>query len=436
MNVLLLTPNGREHALAVAYSKSPQVKKVIMIPGNGLTEQSSKKIKNYSSIDVWNFQKILEVCKKEQIDFVDVSQDDIIGAGYVDKFLKAGFKAFGPTQKAAQIEWDKAWARDFMKKYSLPIPEYEIFSNDKKAIQYVNACFHRNDKEVLFIKAAGLAGGKGVVRATNKEQALEAINEMKQFKKSGETFVIEHQLLGEEFSLFALCDGEHYKIIGCAQDHKTVYNNNTGPNTGGMGCVSNPQIITPKIQNEIEEKILKPFMKNMQQEGRPYVGVLYLGGMLTPKGPKIIEFNARWGDPEAEVLIPSIQNDYIEIVTAVINKKLEKLTIRLDKKKRVSIATCSFGYPKDYSSVNEKEIFGIDAVLKIKGVTLYGAGIKRIKKRFFAHGGRLFHVVAEGKDIIMARRLAYESLSMLYIEGNNMHYRTDIGWAELERKYL
>jgi phosphoribosylamine--glycine ligase len=429
MNILLLTGNGREHALAATYAKSKKVKKVIMIPGNGLTELSSPKIKNYPDIDVWNFKKIFEICKKEHIDLVDVSQDDIIAAGYVDKFTKAGIKTFGPTQKASQLEWDKAWAREFMKKYNLPIPTFETFTDSKKAITYIQ----KHPEQILFIKAAGLAAGKGVIKAENKKQAIDAIRDMKQFGKSGETFVIEQNLEGEEFSFFALCDGESYKILGAAQDHKTVYNHNQGLNTGGMGCVSNPEIITPKIIKEIEEKILKPLLSGMQKEERPYVGILYLGGMLTQTGVKIIEFNARLGDPEAEVLLPAFQNDYVDIIMAVLQKKLSQLKLVFDQKKRISIAGCAFGYPNDSTTVKGKEIFGIPDVVKIKGVTMFGAGIIKKGNRFWVNGGRIFHLTAEGKTIVDARALAYQGMSMVYIEGNNLHFRTDIGWKEMER---
>ena len=433
MNILLLTANGREHALACIYAKSKKVKKIIMIPGNGLTQ--GNKIKNYPDVAVEDFENILKICKKERIDFVDVSQDNLLAKGYVDHFIKEGIQTFGPMQKAAQIEWDKAWARDFMNKYGLPIPHFATFSETKKAITYVTDYYDNNPEiPVLFIKATGLAGGKGVIKAETKIQAIDGINAMKQFGASGKIFVIEHALVGKEFSFFALCDGKDYKSIGGALDNKTVYNKGIGPNTGGMGCSSHPTILTRKIIREIEEKIFKPFMKGMQKENRPYEGILYLGGMVTKKGVKIIEFNARWGDPEAEVLLPAIKNDYVDVVMAVVDKKLSKLHIQLDNKKRVSVAGCSFGYPDDYKKSIGKEIFGLPNVLKLKDVTVYGAGIDRKGKQFFANGGRIFHLVAQEKDIRNARRLAYESLSMIYVEGNNLHFRTDIGWQELERE--
>ncbi len=429
LNILVIGSNGREHALAVSYAKSKRVKKVIMTPGNGLTDFVNKKIKNYPNVSMMDFERIVDVCKKEKIDFIDVAQDDIIAAGFVDKFNKLGIAAFGPSQKAAQIEWDKEWARNFMKKYQLPIPKFRTFNDKKEAIKYVESL----PPQVLYVKASGLAAGKGAIRAENKKQAIEAIDSMSQFGKSGETFLIEEALVGEEFSLFAICDGGDYKIVSWAQDHKTVFDNDRGPNTGGMGCVAPASVVNKKVLKESEEKILKPFVKGMQKEGRMYCGVIYFGGMLTQNGVKIIEFNARWGDPEAEVILPGIKTDFLNIVEAVLLGKLKKLKVELDKKIRISVAGCSRGYPGDYSKVKGKEIFGLPKAMKLSGITIFGAGIKRKDGRFFANGGRIFHLVAEGKDIIEARKKAYQAMKLISIEGDNLHYRKDIGWRDMER---
>lgn len=429
MNVLVIGQNGREHALAVTYAKSKRVKKVVMTPGNGLTDFASPKIKNYPSVSMMDFKGILDVCKKENIDLVDVGQDDIIAAGYVDKLQKLGIRAFGPTQKASQLEWDKKWARNFMVKYGLPVPSYAAFTNEQKAIDYVN----HNEEQLFFIKATGLALGKGVIRATNRDEAAAAIKEMKKFGKAGETFLIEEGLIGEEFSLFALCDGENYKIVGWAQDHKTIYDGDKGPNTGGIGSVAPAGVVDRKILAEVESKIIKTIIKGMQKEGRPYKGVLYLGAILTQKGVKVIEFNARWGDPEAEVILPAIQTDYVDIVESVLAGKLKKLSIKLDSKVRISVAGCSRGYPGDYSQVKEKEVLGVKEAMKLPGITIFGSGIKREGTRFFANGGRVFYVVAQGENIIQARAKAYRAMSLMSIEGDNLHYRKDIGWRDVER---
>ena len=430
MNILVIGQNGREHALAAAYAKSKKVKKVIMTPGNGLTDFENQKIKNYPDIGMKDFDGIVEVCKKEKIDLVDVAQDDIIAAGYVDKLEKLGIPAFGPTQKASQLEWDKEWARDFMVKYDLPAPSFEVFTNQQKAIDYIRS----KPEQLFFVKATGLALGKGVIKATNRKQAFEAIKQMSRFGKSGERFLIEEGLVGEEFSLFAICDGETFVVTKSSQDHKTIFNADTGPNTGGVGSVAPAGVVTAKIQKEIEEKILKPALSGMKKEGRLYKGIFYLGGMVTHAGEvKIIEFNARWGDPEAEVIVPAIQTDYVDIVQAVMTQTLSKTKIVFDKKIRISVAGCSRGYPGDYSKVKGKEILGLLNASKLPGITVYGSVIKRKGSRFFVNGGRVFYVVAEGDTIIQARVRAYGAMEMIFIEGNNLHFRTDIGWRDVER---
>lgn len=429
MKVLIIGSGGREHALAQAYAKSKEVDQVIVAPGNDFMSFQNKKIQTLPKIGVFDFDAISAFAKEEHIDLVDVAQDDPLAAGLVDQLDYENIKTFGPSQNAAEIEWNKAWARIFMQKYGLPIPHYQYFSNEKEAIKYVNAL----PNQTLFIKAAGLAAGKGVVRADNKQEAEEAILSMKRFGKSGKTFLIEDALVGEEFSFFAICDGTNFVITKPAQDHKTVNDNDQGPNTGGMGCVAPALIVTEKIRKEIEEKIFKPFMKGMQQEARPFSGILYLGGMVTKNGVEIVEFNARWGDPEAEVILPSIQTDYLTIVQAVLDKKLINTKISFDNKTRISIAGCAKGYPQDYSAVKGKEIFGLEKAMKLPDISIFGAGITRKNNKFYVNGGRVFHLVAEGKDIQEARERAYDAMKQISIEGNNLHYRTDIGWRDLAR---
>lgn len=429
MNILIIGSWGREHALAQAYSKNKKVEKVFILPGNGLMDFKNSKLVPVSDIDVHNINKVLDFVKKQKIDFADISPEDFLEAGYVEKLQEIGIRVFGPTRKAAQIEWSKDWSRNFMKKYKLPIPTYTSFSHSESAIAYIKSL----PEQVFYIKASGLCGGKGAIRAENKKHAIEAIESMKQFGKSGETFLIEEALVGEEFSLFTICDGKTYVIAKAAQDHKTVFNADQGLNTGGMGCVSPTSVLNKKIFEEVEQKIVKPFLHGMQQEKRPYQGILYVGGMLTKRGVKIIEFNARWGSPEAEVIIPSIKGDYFNIAHAVTTQQLNNIRINFDNKVRVSVCGASRGYPGDYSVVKGKEIFGIKEAMRLPGITIFGAGIKREGKRFFASGGRIFHLVAEGHDIMQARKRAYEAMSMIYIEGNNLHYRTDIGWRDVER---
>lgn len=435
MNILIIGSGGREHVLANAYAKSKKVKKVFVAPGNPFIEFANRKAKIIPDTTTTNFEKIVSEIKKNKIDFVDVASDDPLAEGFVDKLSELGIRAFGPTKSASEIEWSKEWSRNFMKKHKLPAPKFKVFKNKKDAVSFINKSLENS----FFVKASGLALGKGAIRADSKMKAITAVNEMEKFGKAGETFLIEELLVGEEFSLFAVCDGSNYKILGSAQDHKTVYNADQGPNTGGMGCVSSPSIVSKNILKNVEKNILKPFMIGMKKEGRPYIGILYLGGMITRStgsgqaGVKIIEFNARWGDPEAEVLLPSIQTEYLTIVENALSGTIKNLKIKTDHLKRISIAGCSLGYPGDYSKVKGKEILGITKAAILPSVNIYGAGISKIQNKFTASGGRVFHLTAEGRTIIQARVRAYAAISMISIEGNNLHFRTDIGWRDVER---
>jgi phosphoribosylamine--glycine ligase len=429
MNILVIGSGGREHAIAEAYTKNKKVKKVIVAPGNDFMTTTSPKITTATNISVFDFDTIINLAKKEKVDLVDVAQDDPLAEGLIDALQKTGIRAFGPTRDQAEIEWNKKWSRDFMKKYKLPIPAYKSFSDGKKAIAYIQSL----TEQPLFIKAAGLAAGKGALRAENKKQAIDAIVAMKLFGKAGETFLIEECMSGEEFSLFAICDGNTYRLLGIAQDHKTRDNKDLGPNTGGMGCVAPTNAVTKSLVADVEKTIIKPFLAGMKKENRPYTGILYVGGMLTKRGVKMIEFNARWGDSEAEVILPSITSDYLTLVLSAIEKNLNKIVVKNDGNIRISISGASYGYPGDTSEIKGKKILGLDNAGAIEGVSLYGAGIKKYSKGFVANGGRIIHIVAAGKTIEEARKKGYAAMSQIYIEGNNLHYRTDIGWRELER---
>lgn len=430
MNILVVGSGGREHALAQAYARSRKVQKVYVAPGNGLVDVNSKKIFSLPNVRVNDIAAIVHVVKTHAINLVDIAMDEPIALGFVNTLREQGIAAFGPTKEAAEIEWNKVWARSFMSKYGLPIPRVKSFSEPSSAKQYVKAL----PEQVLYIKASGLAGGKGAVRANTKEEAYKAIEFMSQFGEAGKTFVIEECMIGEEFSLFALCDGKNYQIIGTAQDHKTVNNRDQGLNTGGMGCVSPTLVVNSSIIQQVKKTILTPFMKAMRSENRAYTGILYLGAMLTKDGVKIVEFNARWGDPEAQVIVPGIQTDYLKLVEYALAQKLSILKLQKDTYTRVSIAVASPQYPASSSASNGKEIFGIDNVLK-HDVELFGSGIKKADKKYLVNGGRILHVVGKSKTIIDARKNAYGAVSSLFVAGNNIHFRTDIGWRDVVRYY-
>lgn len=428
MKTLLITDaGGRGAALVDKYGQSNQVGKILVVPGNDLMQiNTTKEVITYPQLKTTSISEILEIIKKEKVDLVDVAQDNAVEAGVADEVFATGVLAFGSSKLSGQIEWDKAWARDFMKKYDIPSPLFYKFNNQEDGINFAK----ENPNKRWFIKAAGLAEGKGVIPGVNLDETINAINSMAKFGKSGETYLLEEWLEGEEFSAFALCDGEDFVYIGSAQDHKRVFDGDTGPNTGGMGCVSNPLIVTEDIKVQINE-IFTKVMEGMKKEKRPYKGVLYLGGMVVQGKVYVIEFNARWGDPEAEVILPSIKNDWYEVCNAVISGNLKNINLEIDKKVRVVVAVCSKGYPENYTEAKGKKITGIEEAART--VKVYGAGIKKLGEDFVVNGGRVLFLMAEGEDILEAREKVYSAISLINIDGNNMHFRKDIGWRDLER---
>ncbi len=426
--ILITDGGGRGAALVDKYGQSKFVKKILVIPGNDLMQVNTKRqVLTFPNLKTTSVKEILEIVKSEKVDLVDVAQDNAVQIGLVNELLKLGVQVVGPTKEAGQIEWDKAWSREFMKKYNIPSPEFHIFNSQKDGIDFAK----KNPKKKWFIKASGLAEGKGAIPGGSLEQTLSAIKQMNKFGGSGEKFLLEQWMEGEEFSAFALSDGESFKVVGFAQDHKRVFDGDTGPNTGGMGCVSNPLIVDQKIKSQVNE-IFQKTIEGMGKEGRLYKGVLYLGGMVVKGRVYIIEFNARWGDPEAQVIIPSIKNDFLKIADSIIFGKINKTKIEVDKKIRVVVAATAKGYPADYSSVKGKRVKGIGEALK-EGVKVYGAGIKRSGKNYVVNGGRVLYLVGEGKNIVDARKKAYKAMELINIEGDNLHYRSDIGWRDSER---
>lgn len=429
LTVLVIDGGGRGSTLVDKYSQSPLVKKIIAIPGNDLmTLNNSKPVKIYPELKTTSVSEIINICRQKKVDLVDVAQDNAIAVGLVDQLTKNGISVFGPTQKAGQLEWDKSWSRQFMKKYQLPIPEFHVFNNPKSGYQFLDSISDRP----WFIKASGLAEGKGVIPANNNSEAKSAISGMSHFGQSGQTYLLEEWLIGEEFSAFAVVDGSDFQLVGFAQDHKRVNDYDQGPNTGGMGCVSNPLIVDKKIKTQVKD-IFQKTVKGMVSENRPYQGILYLGGMVVGKKVYIIEFNCRWGDPEAQVIIPSIKNDLVKISFSVINHQLTSQKIKTDSKTRITVTAASRGYPIDYTTVKGKKLFGLKNILSSSQIKIFGAGIKISGDDLIANGGRLFYLVASGKNIIDARKKIYKELAGISVEGNNLHYRTDIGWRDVQR---
>lgn len=438
--VLVVDGGGRGAVLVDKYAQSEHVERVIAVPGNDLMKvNTDKSVKIYPQFKTTSVSKILEICKKEQVNLVDVAQDNAVEVGLVDELTKRGIPTVGPTRKAGQIEWDKAWAREFGKQRGIAQPFFKICLSEQEGIEFLRS----QPDQPWFVKAAFLAEGKGALPARNNQEAMERVREMERFKDAGRFFLIEKWLrgedgeAGEEFSTFIFSDGKHYKIVGSAQDHKRASNFDEGENTGGMGCSSPPLVLTAEIMQDVTIGIFDKAIEGLQEEGRPYKGVLYLGGMLIKENgtlsPYVIEFNARWGDPEAEVIVPSLVNDLFETSMAIANGDIRNLKLQTNNKARVVVAGASKGYPGDYSQVRGKQIYGLDEARKVNGVRFYSAAIKEDRGRHYANGGRLFYLVGEGETVIEARERAYEAISLAFIEGNNLHFRTDIGWRDVER---
>lgn len=437
--VLIVGGGGRETALVDSYAKSPHVERIIAVPGNDLMQMTTEKpVEIFPGVETTDVPRILDISRHESVNIVDVAQDNAVEAGVVDALEYAGIPTVGPTRAAGQIEWDKTWSREFGEKHELAQPSFKICLSQEEGLTYLD----EQPDQPWFIKAAFLAQGKGALPARNKKEAIERVLEMRDFGEAGSVFLIEKWLqsedgYAEEFSTYVFSDGKNYKLIGSAQDHKRAYNFDEGENTGGMGCSTPPLLLTPDLMAEVETNILERTLAGLQSEGRPYKGVLYLGGMVTKENgkikPSVIEFNARWGDPEAQVLLPGLVNDLYEVSMAIAQGNIQDLQIQMDGKARVVVTGASRGYPGNYDQVKGRQIHGLEQVKEMDGVKLYGAGVKKNGEKYIANGGRLFYIVGEGDSVIEARRKAYDAMSIVSIEGNNLHFRTDIGWRDVDR---
>ncbi len=435
--VAVIDGGGRGAALVDAYAKSPKVDEIIAIPGNDLMQINSEKpVQIFPDLKTTSKEEILKICQEFSVTLVDVAQDNAVEAGVSDLLRQNGFKVVGASKDAGRLEWDKAWSRNFMVQYGLPVPQYKVCHSEEEGLNFIRS----QTDHPWFIKASGLAEGKGVIPARNNQHAEEAIRQMSKFGEAGKTFLIEQALVGEEFSAFAISDSEGFQLLGAAQDHKRIDDGDIGPNTGGMGCATPPLAVNENIKMQIEDIFRKTF-DGLKKEGLTYQGVLYLGGMIVSEGDQekvyIIEYNCRWGDPEVECILPGILNDWFEVGIAVDQNKLDQIKIQTDGKARIVIASASLGYPENYSEVKGREISGLDLIIKAQDIKVYGAGVKRAGDKYLAHGGRLFYVVAEGDDVIKAREIAYKILKKVSIEGdkgeNMIHYRSDIGYRDVRR---
>lgn len=454
LTVMVVDHSARAHAVADAYLRDPIVGQVILTAGNDFVKAANKTGKD---VLVLNNAKhddpasVLLAAQKYRPDLVDVCQDDALANGTVDLLRDHAFYVLGPTQAASRLEWDKQWSREFMKRHNIPHPHFEVFQSTvesdlgKVPYRHIQDFYLKHPDALLFIKAAGLCGGKGAIPARNKEEAFDAIRAMKSFGTAGKNYLVEEGMVGEEASIYSFVDGRNFKTVAAAQDHKCRDNYDLGPNTGGMGAVAPAGVITPELSKIIDDTIIRPAVEGMAEEGHPYVGVLYTGVMITKDGPKVVEFNSRWGAPEAEVVVPGILTPMSDIAYACIEGDLNGIDIEQDGKARVCVVAASRGYPdsKEVAKVKGKRIFGLDEVLdgasvKLHGVGLvdikvFGAGIKVEDGKFYANGGRLCSVVGEHSSMRYARAAALSAMGLLSVEGNNLQYRIDIGHRDVER---
>ncbi|HOQ37658.1 MAG TPA: phosphoribosylamine--glycine ligase [Acetivibrio sp.] len=417
MKVLVVGSGGREHALVWKIAQSSLVEELYCAPGNG----GISAIAQCVPIKAMDIEGIVKFSKEKQMDMVVVAPDDPLAAGMVDALEEAGIRAFGPNKAAAVIESSKSFAKELMKKYNIPTADYEVFDNSNDAINYL-----KDKKYPIVVKADGLALGKGVIIAQSFEEAkkaVESIMEDKVFGDAGRKVVIEEFLVGKEVSMLAFTDGKTIKTMVPSQDHKRALDNDQGLNTGGMGTFSPSRIYTDEIHNYCMEKIYKPTIEAMNKEGRKFKGVLYFGLILTEDGPKVLEYNARFGDPETQVVLPRLQTDILEIFNAVIDERLDEIETEWDNNACVCVIMASGGYPEKYNT--GYEITGIEEAERDINTVVFHAGTKRENGKYYTAGGRVLGVTSLESNLEAAIKKAYEGVSKISFEG--MHYRKDIG---------
>ena len=415
MKLLVVGSGGREHAIAKKLLESRDVEQVFVAPGNDGMILDGLDLVN---IGISEHSKLIEFAKENDIAWSFIGPDDALAAGIVDDFNQAGLKVFGPSRLAAELEWSKDFAKEIMVKYGVPTAAYGTFSDFEKAIAYIE-----KQGAPIVVKADGLALGKGVVVAETVEQAVEAAQEMlldNKFGDSGARVVIEEFLDGEEFSLFAFVNGDRFYIMPTAQDHKRAYDGDKGPNTGGMGAYAPVPHLPQSVVVQSVETIIKPVLKGMIAEGRPYLGVLYAGLILTDDGPKVIEFNSRFGDPETQIILPRLTSDFAQNITDILDKKEPTITW-LDEGVTLGVVVASNGYPLDYEK-------GLPLPNKTDGdiITYYaGAKFAENSRALLSNGGRVYMLVTTADTVSAAQEKIYDQLEKQDTTG--LFYRTDIG---------
>lgn len=419
MKVLIVGSGGREHAIAASVAKSKKVEKIYCAPGNGGIAALAECV----AIGAMEFEKLVAFAKEKDVDLVIVGMDDPLVGGLVDEMEAAGIPTFGPRKNAAILEGSKAFSKDLMKKYGIPTAVYENFENPEEAIEYI-----KKGSFPIVLKADGLALGKGVLICNTLEEALAGVKSImqdKQFGSAGNRMVVEEFMTGREVSVLAFVDGKTIKPMTSAQDHKRAKDGDQGLNTGGMGTFSPSPFYTKEVDEFCNQYIYQATVDAMAKEGREFKGIIFFGLMLTPQGPKVLEYNARFGDPEAQVVLPRMKNDIIEVMEACIEGRLSDIDLQFEENAAVCVVLASHGYPLAYEK--GKVIYGLEHFEGKDGYYCFHAGTKREDGQILTNGGRVLGITAKGKDLKEARRNAYEATEWITFE--NKYMRNDIGKA-------
>ncbi len=420
MKVLIVGSGGREHAIAWAVAKTGKADKIYCAPGNaGIAEYAE-----CVAIGAMEFDKLVAFAKEQEIDLTIIGMDDPLVGGVVDAFEAEGLRVFGPRKNAAIIEGSKAFSKDLMKKYHIPTAAYENFYDMESALAYLETA-----KMPIVLKADGLALGKGVLICENLEEAREGVRTImgeKKFGSAGDKMVIEEFMTGREVSVLAFCDGKTVKCMTSAQDHKRAMDGDQGLNTGGMGTFSPSPFYDEEVREFCEKYIYQPTIDAMAAEGRPFTGILFTGLMLTQDGPKVLEYNARFGDPEAQVVLPRMKNDIIDVMEACIDGRLDEIDLEFEDNAAVCVVLASEGYPVSYQK--GFEIKGLERFKDAEGYYCFHAGTKFDDQgRIVTNGGRVLGITAKGDDLMEARKNAYAATE--WVEFQNKYMRHDIGKA-------
>lgn len=421
MKVLIVGSGGREHAIAWKVAQSPKVDKIYCAPGNAGISQLAECV----PIGAMEFDKLVSFAKEKEIDLTVIGMDDPLVGGVVDVFEQAGLRVFGPRKNAAVLEGSKAFSKNLMKKYHIPTAEYETFTDSEKALEYLETA-----KMPIVLKADGLALGKGVLICQTREEAREGVRTLmldKKFGSAGDEIVIEEFMTGREVSVLSFVDGNVVKIMSSAQDHKRAKDGDQGLNTGGMGNFSPSPFYTEEVDQFCQKYIYQPTIDAMKAEGRPFKGVIFFGLMLTKDGPKVLEYNARFGDPEAQVVLPRLENDIVDVFEACIDGTLDQMDLKFDNEKAtVCVILASDGYPLEY-----KKGFPIEGLEKFEGKDgyyVFHSGTKfNDQGKIVTNGGRVLGVTANGATLKEARENAYQAAT--WVEFENKYMRHDIGKA-------